>query len=143
VDASLIGKAKELEVASILVRNGLYVFFPLVDAGIDLVVTNRSSRQFIPVQVKFRGSNPALGLTKQDIARFRDTDTIVAFIIGTGPAQRTWFVPFRVWESMAVDLNRADDLVYVTISRNESALSQFAGDDGVRIAFASLLNDRP
>ena len=139
MDPSLIGKAKELEVASILVRNGLYVFFPLVDAGVDLVVTNRASRHFIPVQVKYRASDPALGLTKQDIARFHDTETVVAFIIGTSPEQRTWFVPFRDWEAMSVDLNRADERVYVTISRNEAKLAQFAGDEGARMAFASLL----
>lgn len=139
MDTSLIGKAKELEVASILVRNGLYVFFPLVDAGVDLVVTIRASREFIPVQVKYRGSKSALGLTKQDIARFHDTKTVVAFIIGTGPAQRTWFVPFRDWKTMSVDLNRADERVYVTISRNEGRLAQFAGDKGARTAFARLL----
>ena len=135
MDTSLIGKAKELEVAGILVRNGLYVFFPLVDAGVDLVITNRAARKFIPVQVKYRASDPALGLTKQDITRFQNTETVVAFVIGN----RSWFIPFQYWKDLSVDPNRADERVYVTISRNEDALAKFEGDAGAKLAFESLL----
>jgi hypothetical protein len=35
-DTSLIGRAKELEVAGMLIRNGIYVFWPFVDTVADL-----------------------------------------------------------------------------------------------------------
>jgi hypothetical protein len=52
IDTSLIGRAKELEVAGMLVRNGIYVFWPLLDKGTDLLATN----QYGCVEMHFRSS---------------------------------------------------------------------------------------
>ncbi|HEX5442977.1 MAG TPA: hypothetical protein VFW87_04070, partial [Pirellulales bacterium] len=46
----LVGRAKELEVAGMLIRNGIYVFWPLVDPGADLLATNRDASRCVPVQ---------------------------------------------------------------------------------------------
>ena len=116
METSLIGKAKELEVASILVRNGLYVFFPLVDSGTDLVVTNNQSHLFIPVRVKYRAKDSSLCLTTKDIKRFEGTNIVLAFVIGTGIFQRNWFVPFSDWHYRSKNPGRNDGKVYVTIS---------------------------
>ena len=138
MQTSLIGKAKELEVASILVKNGLYVFFPLVDAGVDLVVTNEKASAFIPVQVKYRASEPALALNQSDIARFVGTKVVLAYVIGTGKSQKTWFVPFQRWYDRSKDKKRRDGKVYVTISENEEWLRSYKDDAGVRNAFEEL-----
>jgi hypothetical protein len=92
-DTSLIGRAKELEVASALIRNGIYVYSPLVDTGADLIAANYGATRFIPVQVKFRGKDPSLNLSKRDIARFQKANTVVAFLIGERETQRSWYVP--------------------------------------------------
>lgn len=136
---SLLGKAKELEVAGALVRNGLYVFFPLVDAGFDLVVTNRLGTEFIPVQVKYRAKDPGLGLKRSDIDIFQGSRVVVAWVIGAGASERRWYIPFSDWREKAKDLNRADGLVYVSIGESESWLSKYAEDSGIRHSFRSLL----
>src|SRR6185312_12377382 len=53
VDTALVGRAKELEVAGVLIRNGIFVFWPLVDKGTDLLATNRDCSICIPVQVRY------------------------------------------------------------------------------------------
>lgn len=138
---SLLGKAKELEVAGALVRNRLYVFFPLVDAGFDLVVTNQLGIEFIPVQVKYRAKDPGLGLKRTDIDLFKGTKVVIAWVIGTGESQpeRRWYVPFSDWREKAKDPNRTDGLVYVSIGESESWLSKYEGDSGIRHSFRSLL----
>lgn len=139
MDTSLVGRAKELEVASILIRNGIYVFWPLVDTGADLIAANRDASICIPVQVRFSSKGPALNLLRSDGERFQKPNTIIAFLRGTGETQRSWYVPFDAWLTKAVDRRRRDELVYVSIRANERWLAQFEGDVGVRQAFAKLL----
>jgi len=137
---SIIGKAKELEVASMLVANGLYVFFPLVDTGFDLIATNRKGTVFVPIQVKFRAKDPGLALHQKDIANFASSNVVVAWVIGTGVAARQWFIPFREWHSKAKGSPpRRDGLAYVTISKHADWLKQFEGSAGVRRAFKEAL----
>lgn len=136
---SLIGKAKELEVASILIGSGLYVFFPLVDAGFDLIATNRKGTAFVPVQVKFRAKDPALNLLPKDVANFTGTNVVVAWIIGSDEKTRKWFVPFGEWRERAkTPPDRKDGLAYVTISEHAEWLSQFEGQAGIARAFSDL-----
>ncbi|HEX4985156.1 MAG TPA: hypothetical protein VFV71_03700 [Burkholderiales bacterium] len=136
--SSLIGKAKELEVASTLVANGVYVFFPLVDAGFDLIAANRTGTEFVPVQVKFRERDPALNLLPKDVVNFTGTNVVVAWVIGSGPRVRQWFIPFREWQTKAKAPNRKDGLAYITIGEHAEWLAQFEGETGVRRAFAKL-----
>ena len=136
---SLLGKAKELEVAGALIRNGLYVFFPLVDAGFDLVVTNRLGTAFVPVQVKYRAKDPGVGLKKKDRDLFQGSRVVVAWVIGAGASERCWYIPFAEWHAKAKDLNRADGLVYVSIGESEPWLSKYEGDSGISHSFRSLL----
>jgi hypothetical protein len=137
---SLIGKAKELEVAGVLISHGLYVFFPLVDAGFDLVVTNRAGAHFVPVQVKFRAKDPALGLLKKDRENFEHTDVVIAWVIGLPPNTRVWFIPYQEWKRMATTpKGRRDGLAYITIRENEARLAKFEGETGIRRAHRKRL----
>jgi len=132
MDKSLIGKAKELEVASMLVDAGFYVFWPFVDKGYDLIVTNEEGRKFVPIQVKYRGEeNTALALYKSDAVKFHGKEVFLAFLTGKQPNQKVWLLPFDKWEEMRVDRNRGDNLLYVTISKNEERLKAFEGDNGL------------
>jgi hypothetical protein len=127
MDKSLIGKSKELYIASLLVDAGFYVFWPFVDKGFDLVVTNAEGRKFVPIQVKYREKDPALGLDRNDAEKFDGKDVFLAFLIGN----RYWFLPFAKWKEMSVDRNRGDNKLYVTISKNEEKLKPFQGDNGL------------
>ena len=119
---------------------GLYVFFPLLDAGFDLVVTNRRGASFIPVQVKFREREPALGLLPKDRSNFEGTNVVLAWLIGSGEKGRKWYVPFDDWCSKAVaPPGRKDGLAYITISENEDWLFQFEGNAGIQRTFGRLL----
>jgi hypothetical protein len=139
MDTILIGRAKELEIAGLLIKNGIYVFLPLVDSGADLLASNRDASIVIPVQVKYRGHALNLDLNrKKDFARFETANTVVAFVIGV-TEQRIWFIPFKDWCSKAVDNNRQDGLVFVRIAENEKCLSKYQGDAGVLFAFQQLL----
>jgi len=117
----------------------VYVYSPLVDTGADLVAANRAGTLFMPVQVKFRASDPALGSLKSDMARFEASSTVIAFLIGTSDSSKAWYVPYSDWKSRAVDRERNDEKVYVRLAENEAWLSQFEGDAGVRHAFRTLL----
>lgn len=97
-DTSLIGRAKELEVAGMLIRNGIYVFWPLLDTGADLLATNREASCCIPVQVKYNAKGPSLVLTTAGKARFERPNTVIAFLFGKGENQRAWFLPINEWK---------------------------------------------
>ena len=135
----LIGRAKELEIASALTRNGIYTYHPLVDTGFDLVASNRSATIFIPIQVKYREKDPALNLLRRDLDRYQAPNTILAFLIGSRERLISWYIPFSEWHSRAVDKNRSDDKIYVRIGENREWLSQFEGDAGIQKTFAALL----
>jgi len=127
MDTSLSGKSKELFIASLLVDAGFYVFWPFVDKGFDLVVTNGEGRKFVPIQVKYREKDPALGLDRSDAEKFYGKDVFLAFLIG----KRFWLIPFAKWKEMSVDRNRGDNKLYVTIAKNEEKLKAFQGDNGL------------
>ena len=133
MDKSLIGKSKELEIASMLVDAGFYVFWPFVDTGFDLVVTNDKGRKFIPIQVKYREKDPALGLDEKDAAKYRGKGVFLAFLIGKRPNHQVWFLPFDKWQKMSVDKKRKDKKLYVTISKNEKRLEPFKGNKGLSL----------
>lgn len=138
-DTSLIGRAKELEVAGMLIRNGIYVFWPLVDTGADLLATNRDASRCTPVQVKYAARLSSLGLTKADKGRFAKPNTVLAFVVDQSDKQRTWFLPFQEWSKKCVDTNRRDERIYVPIAENAEWLTKFEGDAGIRRAFGPLL----
>jgi hypothetical protein len=95
VDTALIGKAKELQVAGRLVAAGLYVYFPLVDNGFDLVVSNKSGSLFVPVQVKFKQKRSGFSLKKDDVKKFLDAKkTVVVFGSDSeSSSSNFWFFP--------------------------------------------------
>jgi len=138
-DTTLLGRAKELEVAGALVRNGIYVYYPLVDTGADLVAGNRSGSMFIPVQVKFRSKDPALFLRARDIERARSPRMVMAFVIGQESIKRMWFVPYSAWLAKAHDPKSRDGGRYINVRKNEDWLTKYEGDNGLKHAFARLL----
>jgi len=127
----LIGRAKELEIAGQLIREGLLVFFPLVDLGADLVVAAPSMRRFLPVQVKYRKHDPALGLDKPHIGRMENTNLVLAFIIGADSETHTWYIPLHDFHQKVQDLRRRDKKVYITIGQNTEWLNQYEGKRGI------------
>ncbi|GEM_PF-4811553 len=141
MDSSLSGKAKELEIASMLVDAGFYVYWPFVDTGFDLVITNDKGEHFIPIQVKYYKKTPALGLTKSHAAKFEGEKVFLAFLIGKGPERRLWLLPFERWRKLAVDKRRKDNMLYVTISKNEKKLEAFEGKNGLGL-LRKAFNDR-
>jgi hypothetical protein len=144
-DTSLIGRAKELEVAGMLIQNGIYVFWPLIDTGADLLATNRDASSCIPVQVKYRAKASSLGLNKADAGRFDNAKTVLAFLVG----EDKWFLPYEEWRTKAVDKrcpeapDRRDKRLYVPLKKNKTWLEQFKGDDGIQQVFAELLPGNP
>jgi len=134
-DSSLLGRSKELEVAGALIRNGIYVYYPLVDTGADLVAANREATAFIPVQVRYRAASPALNLFRKEVVRFKGTNSVIAFLVGG----TSWYLQFSKWVTKAVDPDRRDQRVYVRIAENQRWLAQFEGDVGLRQTFSLLV----
>lgn len=139
VDTSLTGRAKELEVASALTRNGIYVFLPIVDKGADLVAANCTGTLFVPVQVRFRANGPGLDLKRSDVVRFSAARTVIAFLVGEGQAAKSWYVPILAFRSRAADNDRRDDLLFITINKHRQWLQKFEGDTGIRRTFRRLI----
>jgi hypothetical protein len=130
-DKTLIGKSKELYVAWLLINEGFYVYWPFVDRGFDLVVTNGEGKKFIPIQIKFREKDNSLGLYREDVNRFAGKNVYLAFIVGQQPRQKIWLLPFREWEKITTDRNRGDQKIYVKITEHEDILEKFEGTNGL------------
>jgi len=134
----LIGKAKELEVATALTRYGLVVYMPLVDIGADLVVSDTSMKKLIPIQVKFQARSPGLVLDRSYVSRFKTTNLVVAFLIGEGSTKGMWIIPIAAFRRRMKDPRRRDGKVYITVSEERAWLRQFEGDRGA-IALRKML----
>jgi hypothetical protein len=130
-DTTLIGRAKELEVASLLISNDLYVFFPFVDNGFDLIVGNKDCSKLIPIQVKYRKTESSLCLQKKDVSKFKGKDVLLVYLIGVGENQQIWLIPFLEWESRSSDRGRKDERIYVEIQKNSEFLMRFKGECGI------------
>ena len=127
----LLGKSKELEIAGQLTRHGLLVYFPFVDIGADLVVSCKNMSHFIPIQVKYRRSNPAIDLNKDYLERLTGKKMVLVFIIGTGSNSGTWYIPLIEFEKKAKDPDRKDKKVYIAIKENRKWLEKFEGEKGL------------
>jgi len=146
-DNQLIGKAKELHVASILVAHGLYVYFPLVDNGFDLIGSNRKGTKFIPIQVKYQESRAAFALKKKDVERLKSTGVVLAFGSkgeGFGNSEY-WFIPFSDWdEKKKVGKNgkpRKDKKLVVYFADDREWPKLYKGEKGIAKAFAYLFSE--
>lgn len=137
----LVGKAKELYVATLLVNRGLHVFTPLVDTGFDLVVGRPDGKRYLPVQVKFKNERTGYSLKKADAEKFRGCDAVLAFGAGLADEDAFHFFTARDWWSKAEDRGRRDDKVVVYAAGNEEWLEQFRGARGIAKAFQGLFSE--
>ena len=135
---SLIGKAKELEIARQLTEEGLLVFLPLVDEGVDLVVTDLKMRRFLPIQVKFRETRSGLGVYKKDVRRLRQADLILAFIVASGPNQGTWYIPLKDFMEKKIDPKRKDEYIYIQIDKRREWLKEYKEEKGIKLLKSKL-----
>lgn len=143
-DTSLIGKAKELAVASQLVRMGVHVFMPLVDNGIDLIAASKDGKVFVPVQVKFKASRSGFALDGSKAHGYPPT-TVLAFgadaLSATEPEE---FYFFNVVDWLAEAEKHATDredrkLVVYNSRTDRDWLDERKGEDGLKLAFAAIL----
>lgn len=142
-ESLLIGKAKELFVATLLVARKLHVYFPLVDSGFDLVVGSRDGTLFVPVQVKYKEKRTGFTLKRDDAEKFAKAEAILVFCSGERvDEEEFYFFPAREWLARAQDRARKDDMLVVYAkTHRESAdwASQYCGQRGIDATFKSLL----
>lgn len=143
----LIGKAKELYVATLLVAKHLHVYFPLVDNGFDLLVTSSDGSKFLPVQVKYKNSRRGCGLKRADAKKFKKCNAVLAFGSDTAEPDDFYFFPAKEWASKAKDRARGkdrarrDDMLFVYLAKNQNKewAKKFIGKPGIDLAFKSVL----
>ena len=141
-ESSLIGKAKELYVATLLVDRKLHVYFPLVDNGFDLVVSTRDGTDFIPVQVKYQAARSGFSLGRDDAEKFAEADAVLAF--GSGKEldlEQFYFIPAKDWLVLAKtqDKQRGDNKLVVYLTQSAEWAKKFCGREGIETSFERLL----
>ena len=141
----LIGKAKELYVATLLVARHLHVYFPLVDNGFDLLVSNSDGTKFIPVQVKYAQAGTNFSLIRKDADKFKACNAVLAFGIGTAEINDFYFFPASAWAKKANDRAprkehaRDDGKLVVYRKKDQEWVKKFVGKHGIDLAFKSVL----
>ncbi|WBY01530.1 hypothetical protein PE066_19020 [Ramlibacter tataouinensis] len=143
-ETSLIGKAKELAVASQLVRMGIHVFMPLVDNGIDLIAASSDGAVLVPVQVKYKATRTGFSLDAKKAAGYPKT-TVLAFG-AEGHDQRAeletfHFFPVLDWlhEAEKHATGREDGKLVVYSGKSDREwIVNHRGDRGIRGAFAAI-----
>jgi hypothetical protein len=137
----LIGKAKELYVATLLVARHLHIYFPLVDNGFDLLVTNNDGTRILPVQVKYKNTRSGFSLKRADAEKFIRCNAVLAFGSGAAEDPEFYFFPAKEWASKAEDRDRGDDMrvIYLASAENQEWAKRFLGKQGIDLAFASVL----
>lgn len=135
----LIGKAKELHVATLLVAKHLHVYFPFVDNGFDLLVSSADGTKILPVQVKYKQTRTGFSLKRGDVEKFEACNAVLAFGSGTADASSFYFFPAKEWASRAENRQRADEMVVVSLKENAAWIEQFLGESGINLAFKAVL----
>ena len=135
----LIGKAKELYVATLLVAEHLHVYFPLVDNGFDLLVTSGDGTKFIPVQVKYKNARTGFSLNRADADQFVKASAVIAFGSGTAEIDNFYFIPAKEWARKAEDRARGDYKLVVYLGSDSEWAEQFKGASGIKKAFKRVL----
>jgi hypothetical protein len=140
-DTALIGKAKELYVATLLVARKLHVYFPLVDNGFDLIATSPDASRFLPIQVKYKAERSGFALKRTDADRFGAVDAVLAFGSEKADEDSFYFFPGREWLKIATaqDRGRGDEKLVVYLAESREWAEEFRGHAGIDRAFASLL----
>jgi hypothetical protein len=144
-ETSMIGKAKELAVASQLVRLGVHVYLPLVDDGIDLIAASNTGTVLMPIQVKYKASRTGFAL---DEGKVKDYPENTVLVFGTGPestdADETFhFFPITEWRTEAEKhgAQREDGKLVIYNSKLAQGWAvRYSGDAGIRRAFAAILS---
>jgi hypothetical protein len=135
----LVGKAKELEVASQFTRHGLVVYVPLVNLGADLVIADPGMQRPIPVQIKFRAKSSAIDLNRTFVETFQNTDLVLAFIIGGSSNTGSWYILLKEFIKKKKDPpERRDDRLYITVAKTWQWLKTFEGDSGIQYLQSTL-----
>lgn len=139
----LIGKAKELYVATLLVAEHLHVYFPLVDNGFDLLVTSNDGKTFLPVQVKYKNTRTGFSLKRADSDQFVNANAVIVFGEGTAELDNFYFFPAKEWKEWAKDRARGDGklVVYLSDANARVWAAQFRGGAGIKRAFESVLTN--
>lgn len=119
------GKAGELELAAKLLREGYYVFLPLVDAGIDLVA--KINDRFISLQVKKSRFYPSMGVYWQEIRKKpfdhnKGENVFCVFVLRRGTDTNYLVVP-SLW------IERHSDEFYFDV-KNQKWFFYFRLEDG-------------
>lgn len=135
----LIGRAKELYVATLLVGERLHVYLPLVDNGFDLLVTSSDGTKFLPVQVKYKNSRTGFSLKRADVDQFVKANAVIAFGSGTADLENFYFFPAKEWVRQAEDRARGDDKLVVYMAKSQEWAARFKGSRGIHAAFKSVL----
>ncbi|WP_418119106.1 hypothetical protein [Variovorax sp. 350MFTsu5.1] len=137
----LIGKAKELFVATVLVGRHLHVYLPLVDNGFDLVVTSPDGSRHLPVQVKYRAKITGFNLDREDATRFAEAGAVLAFGSKEANEQEFFFFPAKEWLQVAqqYDRNRRDNKLVVYLSKSAEWAEGYRGQAGIDRCFAGLI----
>ena len=136
---ALIGRAKELYVATLLVGRGLHVYFPLVDNGFDLIVTKPDGSDFLPVQVKYKSARTGFSLKKVDGLRFAAVNAVLAFGAEEANENGFYFFPAAAWLQRAQDRGRRDDKLVVYLAEDREWAEPYRGTKGIELAFAKVL----
>ncbi len=132
----LIGKAKELYVATVLVAENLHVYFPLVDNGFDLLVTSQDGVRFLPVQVKYKSKRTGFGLKRADVDKFVKANAVIAFGSEEAEVENFYFFPARDYAEKAEDRDRGDDKLVVYQTNSQDWTMQYKGKAGIARSFS-------
>ena len=137
----LIGKAKELYVATLLVAEHLHVYLPLVDNGFDFIVSSPDGTKFLPVQVKYKSTRTGFGLKRIDAKKFKKAKAVIVFGSGDAQLENFYFFPADEWANAAEDLQRGDDKLVIYLANSADWVSQYKGKAGIKKAFKSVMTD--
>ncbi|KIP86764.1 hypothetical protein SN15_06020 [Stenotrophomonas maltophilia] len=144
IDTNLLGRAKELHAASILIAHKIYVYQPLVDNGFDLLASDESGFRFLPVQVRFKAKRTGFTIEEHELEKFRKAGAVLAFC-SLSPTPRDgltndetifWFVGIE--EFILNARQRGDGKHVVTWSECPNH-KDWLGTKGLETAFKAVL----
>lgn len=132
-----IGTSQELLVASMLTKEGLVVSLPLVDVGVDLLVSSKDFKNNAAIQVKFKSKEKNIFFTGKEVESYKSKNVYIAYFLN----EEMWFMSFNDFLSLSEGgEHRKDNARYIVVKDKENELEAYKGNKGFMSLVSKIKN---
>lgn len=126
---TFIGTSYELHLASQLTKEGVIVSMPMVDIGVDLIVTDQNFSKCLPIQVKSKSQEKNIFLNKKEALSLSEKKPYLVYYL----KDESYFLPYEIFAKLAIKAShRKDEPTFIKVNDNTAELAAYKDALGLK-----------